>query len=154
MRARLPRVAAAAVVLLAFAGPAFAATPSKTAREVQMKTVVREWSKRLNANDNAGVAKLFAIPSVVIQGPYGYRFHTREQVAIWHSALPCAGKIVSVTIHGRYADTVFRLANRGKTKCDAPGTLAAARFEIVKGKIVSWIQIPVPEQKDDSALVA
>jgi hypothetical protein len=153
MRAPLASIAIATLAI-GLAGPAVAATPSKAARELQMKTVVREWSKRLNANDNAGVAKLFALPSVVIQGPYGYRFHTREQVAIWHAALPCAGHIVSITIRGRYATAVFRLGNRGKTRCDGPGTLAAARFEIVKGKIVSWVQVPAPEQKDDGALVA
>jgi hypothetical protein len=90
----------------------------------------------------------------MIQGPYGYRLRTRAQVAQWHAGLPCSGKILSIKVRGRYATAVFRLGDRLTSKCDAPGTLAAARFEIVKGKIVSWIQIPVPEQKDDSALVA
>jgi hypothetical protein len=42
---------------------------------------------------------------------------------------------------------VFRLGNRGATRCDGPGTLAAARFEIVNGKIASWEQIAVPAKK-------
>ena len=46
---------------------------------------------------------------------------------------------------------VFLLADRGKTACDAPGTLAAALFEIVNGKIVSWEQIPVPVKKAPGA---
>jgi hypothetical protein len=133
-----------------------AATPKSTAaaRERQMTAVVRAWSARLNANDNAGVARLFALPSVVVQGPYAYRLRTRAQVALWHSGLPCSGRIVSVEIRGRFAIAVFRLGNRGATRCDAPGTLAAARFEIVGGKIVVWMQVPVPEEKADAGPVA
>jgi len=47
-------------------------------------------------------------------------------------------------VRGRYATAVFRLANRGSTQCDGPGTLAAARFTIVKGLITIWEQVPVP----------
>ena len=127
---------------------AVAATPqSKAAREQQMRAVVRAWSSRLNANDNAGVARLFALPSIVAQGSYAFRFHTYAQLAQWHSGLPCSGRVVSITVRGRNATVVFRLGNRGATHCDAPGTLAAARFEIVNGKIVLWQQVPVPEQK-------
>ncbi len=113
-----------------------------------MKAVVHEWSVKLNAGDNAGVARLFALPTIVIQGPYAYRLRTRKQVALWHSGLPCSGRILSIAIHGRYADAVFRLGDRrGSSPCDAPGTLAAARFEIVEGKIVAWEQIPVPTKQ-------
>jgi hypothetical protein len=133
-----------------------AATPKSTAaaREGQMMAVVRAWSARLNANDDAGVARLFALPSVVVQGPYAYRLRTRAQVARWHSGLPCSGRIVSIEIRGRFATAVFRLGNRGTTRCDAPGTLAAARFEIVGGKIRMWMQVPVPEEKADTGPVA
>jgi hypothetical protein len=109
-----------------------------------MKAVVRAWNARLNAGDNAGLARLFALPALVTQGPYTYRFRTRAIVAKWFSGLPCAGRVVSITVRGRYATAVFRLGNRGSTRCDAPGSLAAARFEIVGGKIASWEQVPVP----------
>ena len=133
---------------------AVAATPqSKAAREQQMRAVVRAWSSRLNANDNAGVAHLFALPSVVAQGSYAFRFHTYAQLAQWHSGLPCSGRVVSITIRGRNATVVFRLGNRGSSRCDAPGTLAAARFEIVNGKIVLWQQVPVPETTPSGAPV-
>ncbi len=125
-----------------------------TASERQVKAVVRAWSKRLNAGDNAGVAKLFAIPSIIVQGPYAYRFHSRAQLADWHSRLPCSGHIVSIEVRGQIATAVFRLADRGSTRCDAPGTLVAARFELVEGKIVVWVQIPVPEKPDDTGPVA
>jgi hypothetical protein len=109
-----------------------------------MASVVRAWSARLNAGDNAGVAKLFAVPARIIQGPFLYRLRTRHDIATWHAGLPCAGRIVSIAFRGRYATAVFRLGNRGASACDAPGSLAAARFEIVDGKIVSWEQVEVP----------
>jgi hypothetical protein len=118
-----------------------------TARQRRMAALVRAWSARLNASDNAGVARLFALPAVIIQGPFAYRLATRSEIAEWHAGLPCAGKIVSIKFQGNYAIAVFRLANRGATPCDSPGSLAAARFEIVRGKIVSWEQVPVPKQQ-------
>ena len=59
--------------------------------------------------------------------------------------LPCAGHITSVQVKGCYATAVFRLADRKGSKCDSPGAVVAARFEIVGGKIASWQQVPVPE---------
>jgi hypothetical protein len=133
------------VLGLVVCGPAAAAKqPSTAQQQRQMAAVVHAWSKRLNANDNDGIAKLFAVPAILIQGPNEYRLTTQHQISLWHSLLPCSGTTVSITYAGRYATAVFRLGNRGKTKCDAPGALAAARFEIVRGKIVSWVQVPVP----------
>jgi hypothetical protein len=123
--------------------PARAAAPRRTP-PAQMKAIVRAWSERLNAGDNAGVARLFALPALMIQAPYEYRLTRRAQVAAWHAALPCSGHIVSITVSGRRATAIFRLGNRKTSTCDAPGARAAARFTIVDGKIVVWQQIPVP----------
>jgi len=109
-----------------------------------MAAVVLRWSAALNANDNAGISRLFRLPALVEQGPYAYRLVNRHQVALWFSGLPCAGHVTRIVFRGRYATAVFKLSNRGKTKCDAPGSLAAARFEIVNGQIVSWMQVAVP----------
>ena len=65
----------------------------------------------------------------------------RAQVAHWFSRAAVLGHVIRIIFSGRYATAVFRLGNRGKTKCDAPGALAAARFEIVNGKIASWVQV-------------
>jgi len=111
-----------------------------------MKAVVRAWSANLNSGDNAAEARLFSLPVTMIQGPYGYRLTTARQVAAWHAALPCSGRIVSITVRGRRATAVFRLGNRKTSKCDAPGTLAAARFTIVQGRITLWEQVPPPQQ--------
>jgi hypothetical protein len=115
-----------------------------------MRAVVRAWSRLLNKGDNDGAARLFSLPAIVIQPPLAYRLQTYAQVALWHEGLPCSGKLVSISIRGRYATAVFRLGHRVTSRCDAPNTLAAARFEIVRGKIRSWQQVPVPpaERRD------
>jgi hypothetical protein len=128
--------------------------PSRSPRQRRMAAVVRAWSNRLNAGDNEGLAKLFRLPALVVQGAFVYRLSTREEVAAWHAGLPCSGRIVSITFAGRFATAVFRLGNRPASKCDGPGKLAAARFEIVGGKIASWVQVPVPEQKAETGPVA
>jgi hypothetical protein len=132
------------VVAVGSPGAATAQVP-KTPLQRQMDAIVRTWSRRLNANDNAGIAKLFAVPATIIQGPYEYRFPRRALVAEWHSGLPCSGRIVRISFSRNTATAVFRLGNRGSTPCDAPGTLAAARFTIVKGLITVWQQIAVPQ---------
>jgi hypothetical protein len=109
-----------------------------------MAAIVRAWSERLNADDNTGIAELFAVPATIVQPPYEYRLASRREIALWFSLLPCSGKIVSISYRGTSATAVFLLGNRGSTRCDGPGTLAAARFEFAHGRIVSWEQIPVP----------
>ena len=109
-----------------------------------MRSVVRTWSARLNANDNAGASHLFALPALLTQGPYAYRLKTYRQLTLWHDGLPCAGKVTRIIVKGRFATAVFTLGQRKGHNCDAPGGEAAARFEIVKGKIRSWTQVAVP----------
>lgn len=108
------------------------------------KRVVRAWSARLNAYDNAGVARLFAHPAVFVQGGSALRLETPAQIALWHRLLPCAGRIVSIDVDGELATAVFRLANGKHRHCDAPGQKAAAVFRVHHGKILAWAQVPVP----------
>jgi hypothetical protein len=105
---------------------------------------VRAWSARLNDYDNAGVARLFAHPAVFVQGGSTLRLETSAQIALWHRLLPCAGRIVSITVDGEIATAVFRLANGRHRHCDAPGQKAAAMFRVRHGKILAWVQVPVP----------
>ena len=81
------RCLAAAVL----SGVAAGAHPARTPEQERMAAIVLEWSTRLNANDNAGLARLYAVPAVIVQGPYAYRLVSRQQVALWYSLLPCAG---------------------------------------------------------------
>jgi len=160
MLSRIAATLCALALLIGWAGTgpgraARGATEPKTAATApaRIKAVVRDWSRLLNAGDNEGVARLFSLPAVVVQGPYAYRLRTYDQLALWHAALPCSGTIVSISIRGRYATAIFRLGNRRRSRCDAPGGLAAARFEIVRGKIRSWEQVAVPaEGRDDQPI--
>ena len=108
------------------------------------KRVVRAWSSRLNAYDNAGAARLFSHPAVFVQGGSALRLETSAQIALWHRLLPCAGRIVSISVDGELATAVFRLANGRHRRCDAPGQKAAAVFRVRHGKILAWVQVPVP----------
>jgi hypothetical protein len=145
---RYALIVAAALALAGCGSGGGKATQTTTRPHVsqaaRMKAIVRAWSARLNAGDNVGLAKLFALPATMVQGPLAYRLVTRKQIAEWHAGLPCSGKIVSITVRGRYATAVFRLGDRKTSKCDAPGTLAAARFTILHGKISQWQQVPPP----------
>jgi hypothetical protein len=136
-----------AAALVALAAPVARASnaPSGTAAARDRATirVVRLWSARLNARDDAGAASLFRLPAIVIQGDT-LRFHSRARLAEWHSLLPCSGRITSIVVGGRFATAVFRLGDRRGAPCDSRGALVAARFEIVGGKIVRFEQIPVP----------
>ena len=135
------------VGLLAIPVASAEATDSPTAT----KRVVRAWSARLNAYDNAGAARLFARPAVFVQSGGALRLRTYADIALWHTLLPCAGKIVSISVKGEYATAVFVLANGKHRRCDAPGQKAAAVFRVHHGKIVSWEQVPVPPGTDPIA---
>jgi hypothetical protein len=137
----------ALVVAALVACAAGSACAARTPQQQKMTSVVLRWSAALNANDNAGISRLFKLPALIVQGAYAYKLVNQHQVALWFAGLPCSGHVTRILFHGRYATAVFKLGNRGRTKCDAPGSLAAARFEIVNGKIASWVQVDVPPAK-------
>jgi hypothetical protein len=131
-------VVVALVTLLAAtaAGPALAAAPRTPAQ------VVRAWSAALNAGDDKAAGALFAPNAIAVQAPYAYRLPTTKVAALWNSGLPCSGRIIKLTVRGNVATATFELGARKGHKCDAPGTLAGAKFTVVKGKIVRWEQVP------------
>jgi hypothetical protein len=140
-------VAAIAVLALALVAPAQPASP---AQQLRMKHVVELWSQRLNSGDNAGVARLFSLPATITQERM-YGFQTRAELARFHSLLPCSGEITSIVVKGRYATAVFQLGDRPGSRCLSRGVIVAARFEIVGGKIKSWVQIPVPRGQNPTS---
>jgi hypothetical protein len=125
---------------------ASAADRSGETREQAMRRIVHTWSRLLNARDNAGISRLFSLPAIIAQGSFVYRLKTAKQIALWHDGLPCAGRVTSIRIAGRFATAVFVLSDRKGSRCDDPGGKAAARFEIIRGKIVSWTQVAVPPE--------
>ena len=99
----------------------------------------------MNANDNAAAAKLFAPNARVVQPPLEGRLATQKLALEFNASLPCAGKIVRITVNGNRATATFVLGNRPKHTCAAThGEKAAAVFVIRGGKIVLWEQVPVP----------
>jgi hypothetical protein len=138
------RAIACAVIAASVLAPSAAATATDTPAEA--KRVVRAWSARLNAYDNAGIAQLFSRPATFVQGGAALRLRTAADIALWHRLLPCAGRILSITVKGERATAVFALANGKNRRCDAPGAKAAAVFRIRGGKIRTWTQVPVPPQ--------
>ena len=120
------------------AGPASAAaSPS---------AVVRAWSRALNANDNERAARLFAPNARVTQPGVDVRLRTHAIAVAFNDALPCAGKIVAITVRGERATATFVLGTRPKHRCDGLGQKAAAVFVVHNGKIVRWQQVPVPSE--------
>lgn len=127
----------AAVLSMAAGGAAQAA--------VKPAAVVRAWSRALNANDNEHAARLFARNARVVQPGVDVRLSSHRLAVAFNDALPCAGKVVEVSVSGNRATAVFVLGERPKHHCDAPGVKAAALFVVRHGKIVLWQQVPVPE---------
>jgi limonene-1,2-epoxide hydrolase len=124
------------VVAAAGSGTAWAAaTPAQ---------VVHTWSKALDANHNDAAARLFAPNARVLQGGYELLLKTHALAVAFNAGLPCSGTIVGIRVHGNSVLATFRLGERPKHRCDAPGRKAAAVFVVRHGRIVLWEQVPVP----------
>jgi SnoaL-like domain len=108
------------------------------------ESVVRAWSKALNAGDNQGAANLFAPGAQVVQGPVVIRLRTHADAVVWNAGLPCSGKIVALSTSGATVTATFLLGDRKTSPCDGPGHRATAVFRIRGGKIVLWHQVPGP----------
>jgi limonene-1,2-epoxide hydrolase len=107
--------------------------------------VARAWSKALDANDNVRAAQLFAPNARIVQGGIDARLTTRALAIAFNASLPCAGRVIAVTVQGNRAIATFVLGERPKHHCDAPGIKAAALFVVRGGKITLWQQIAVPK---------
>jgi hypothetical protein len=84
--------------------------------------VVRAWSAALNRNDNAAAALLFAPNARIVQGPLDVRLTSPQLALAFNASLPCAGRIVRITVKGDAAVATFVLGHRPKHMCNAaPG---------------------------------
>lgn len=108
------------------------------------ESVVRAWSDALNAGDNERAADLFATGAQVVQGTDVFFLQTHADAVNFNSALPCSGRIVSVTARDDTATATFILGNRKTSHCDSPGSKAVAAVRVLHGKIVLWHQLPSP----------
>jgi limonene-1,2-epoxide hydrolase len=137
---RLLALATVLVVVVAGSGAATAAP-----RAASPEAVARAWSKALNANHNVAAARLFALNARVVQPGVDAVLTTRALAIAFNASLPCAGRVVAVTVSGSAAVATFVLGERPKHHCDAPGIKAAALFVVRRGKIVLWQQVAVPK---------
>jgi hypothetical protein len=108
------------------------------------ESIVRAWSDALNEGDNERAADLFASGAEVVQGRDVFFLQNHADAVNFNTALPCSGKIVSVTTHEDTATATFLLGDRKTSRCDSPGQKAVAAFKVVHGKIVLWHQLPSP----------
>ncbi|HXR11798.1 MAG TPA: nuclear transport factor 2 family protein [Gaiellaceae bacterium] len=115
--------------------------------------IVRQWSAALNANDNAAAARLFAPGARVIQPGVDARLTPKLALA-FNASLPCAGRIVHMTVRGNDVVATFVLGERPQHRCDGPGQKAAALFVVHDGKITLWEQVAVPGTKQKSGVPA
>ena len=106
------------------------------------ESVVRAWSRALNAGDNQAAADLFAPGAQVIQGPVVIKLRTHADAVVWNAGLPCSGRIVAISTRGAMVTATFLLGDRPTSACDGPGHRATAVFRIRGGKIVLWHQVP------------
>ena len=143
---RLPALGVVLAVAAAGSGPAHAVRQTQSPA-----AVVRAWSAALNANRNEAAARLFAPNARVVQGPFDIRLRTHRAAVAFNAALPCAGRIVRVTVQGHRATATFVLGHRPQHTCDGPGQKAAAVFVVSGGKITLWEQIPVPTENKPTA---
>lgn len=110
--------------------------------------IVRAWSSALNANHNAAAARLFAPNARIVQGPLDARLTSPQLALAFNASLPCAGRIIRLTVKGNRATATFVLGPRPRHTCTAkPGEKAAAVFVVSAGKIVLWEQVAVPKTR-------
>jgi hypothetical protein len=108
------------------------------------ESVARAWSAALDRNDNEAAARLFAHDAKVVQSGE-FDLHDQAAAVRWNAGLPCGGTILSVTRQGASdVFVIFRLGERPRHQCDAPGSRAAALFRVEHGKIVLWHQTEAP----------
>jgi limonene-1,2-epoxide hydrolase len=129
------------VLAVAAAGSGAAIGATQAASPAQ---VVRAWSHALNLNHSAAAAALFAPNAHVVQPGVDAVLTSRALATAFNAALPCAGRVIALTVQGNRATATFILGHRPQHRCDGPGQKAAALFVVRNGKIVLWQQVPVP----------
>lgn len=114
--------------------------------------VIRGWSDSLRRGDVRGAAHYFALPSLLINGPYTAdgepkvtAIRTFAQAVSANATLPCGAVLVSAQRRGRYVNALFRLTDRpgqGGGCGSGVGGTARTSFLIRGGRIVEWIRAP------------
>jgi limonene-1,2-epoxide hydrolase len=128
-------------VRIALLAPLLVALAGCGGGEASPQSVVRAWSEAVNTGDNEGAARLFADGARVVQGEEVRRLDSFAEARAWNSALPCSGRILSLTAREDTVRVMFVLGDRPEKTCDGPGERALALFRVRDGKIVLWHQL-------------
>jgi limonene-1,2-epoxide hydrolase len=114
-------------------------------------SIVKQWSKAINASDDKAAADLFADNATVIQGGQSVTLTGHDEALAFNASLPCGGRIDEQVLEGDEVTATFTLTGRPGHTCDGPGQTAVAVFQITDGKIVVWQQLPNPDTSTQSA---
>ena len=95
----------------------------------------------MNTGDNDTAGDLFADGAEVVQPDSVMRLATHADAVAWNAALPCSGRILSVTSRADTVTVTFRLGDREESACDGPGQKVRALFRVKDGKIVLFHQL-------------
>src|SRR5690349_17868754 len=108
--------------------------------------VIDDWSGRLSEGDTDGAARLFAIPSVAVNGDVPLRLTSHEDALAFNRSLPCGAELVKARPAGDLIAATFRLTDRPGGACGSGvGSLARTAFKIEDGHISQWRRLPDPE---------
>jgi hypothetical protein len=114
--------------------------------------VIRQWSSALRHGDVLAAARMFALPSLLVNGvdaagnPTAIQIRTLRDAVIANASLPCGARFVAADRRGRFTNALFTLSSRpgpgGGSCAGGTGQTARTDFVISHGKIVQWIRAP------------
>ena len=115
------------------------------------ESVVRGWADDLRRGDVDAAAARFAVPAIVANGTPEIRLESRAQIRVFNDTLPCGGRVTETRRHQGVIIATFELTVRPGARCDGAGNQAQAAFEVRDGKIVRWLRVPAPGERDGPA---
>lgn len=110
--------------------------------------VIEEWAATLARGDEEGAAELFALPSIVENGPVVTRIEAREDAVAFNRTLSCGAIPLSAQTTGRITSVTFELIERPGGECGGGvGAEAATSFVIEDGRIAEWRRVPTERER-------
>jgi len=133
----------AALLLAAFlagCGQDRSPPPPPTQKPPPDASLIRGWSRALNAGDYPRAASYFARDAMVQQAQK-FRLPSRLAAIVFNRGLPCRADITRIRDEGQTSLASFRLRRGPGGPCSGR---ARVRFRIERGKFTEWRQLPEP----------